>query len=50
MFHLYKVQPNLKNVEPSDLVFKNKSKNTVLLEHLAEIGFEINLSLFYLRV
>ena len=41
MFHLYKVKPNLKNAEPSYLVFKNKPKNTVLLGHLAEIGFEI---------
>lgn len=41
MFHLYKVVLNLKNSEPNYLVFKNKPKNTTLLEHSTKIGFEI---------
>lgn len=41
MLYLYQATANLKNSEPSYLVFKKRPENKVLLKHLTDIGFEI---------
>ncbi len=41
MLYLYQVTANLKNSEPSYLVFKKRPENKVLLKHLTDVGFEI---------
>ncbi len=41
MLYLYQATANLKNSEPSYLVFKKRPENKVLLKHLTDVGFEI---------
>lgn len=41
MLYLYQATANLKNSEPSYLVFKKRPEKKVLLKHLTDVGFEI---------